>query len=381
MLIGKAVLALAVTAAGLQQQAGVAGKLAAVELGNSVAVSENGYQQVAAQKSDEEMKAFIHRVLAAEARYVSDVAELNGLVPFYSGTQNSQNLESLKEELRKAPWVAEGEGRTAPLNDFGYQKVASLKSNAHMMAFARRILNFHNKKCSDEGAFSGIVPYFSGAVSVQNFGQLSQELLSAPWVVTPGKDVVAGTLSVALSEKTKEDPEAEEEPVETTLATTTTAATTTVVTTTLATTTLATTTLATTTLATTTVLTTLVTTTLPTTTLAEEEEEVEEALFEESAVTSPISKHDHVGEDEDDDHSKVASKKATKANGAENGKVNGTKGDAKDFKADATKEMKANATKDAKANATTVSGSKKKSVDNSDDAEKGDHSLFGWLMR
>lgn len=400
-LIAKVLFAVAATASGLQQNVGTAEKLAAIELGNSAPLSEKGYQQIAAQRSDDEMKAFVHRVLAKEARYVKDVAELSGFVGFYSGTQGVQDLESLKKELRASPWVAEGEGRTAPLTDFGYQKVAKLKSNAHMMAFARRILNLNNKVCSDEGALIGLVPYYSGEVTVQSFDQLTRELLSAPWAVVPG--------AVALSEKTKEDPEAVEEPVETTIAPETTVATTTVVTTTLATTTLATTTLATTTLATTTlatttVLTTLITTTLPTTTLPEEEEEeVEEALLEDVTF---ISKHSHDETDQGDDdqekkdvtkepnadndgadkhsksdaatakkpdhakaeadHSKTSKEdKKGKSNAAKEGKTNATKGSATAVNESVTKHADANATKKSK----------------SKDAEKSGHSWFGWLTR
>jgi len=203
-LIAKVFFAVAATVSGLQQHVGTEAKLAAIELGNSVPLSEKGYQLVAAQKSDEEMKAFVHRVLAKEARYVKDVAELSGLVGFYSGTQGVQDLQSLKKELRASPWVAEGEGRTAPLTDFGYQKVAKLKSNAHMMAFARRILNLNNKVCSDEGALIGLVPYYSGQVTVQSFDLLTRELLSAPWIVAPGVESLASMPSVVPSEKTED---------------------------------------------------------------------------------------------------------------------------------------------------------------------------------
>jgi len=401
-IIAKALLTLAATVSGLQQNAGKE-QLATIELGNSVPISETGYQQVAAQKSDEEMKAFIHRVVAKEARYVKDVSELSGLVGFYSGTQGVQDLESLKKELRASSWVAEGEGRTAPLTDFGYQKVAALKSNAHMMAFARRILSLNSKVCSDEGALTGLIPYYSGEVAVQSFDQLTHELLSAPWAVAPG--------AIALAEK-KEDPEPE--PVETTLA-----ATTTVVTTTVATTTLATTTLATTTLATTTVLTTLVTTTLP----EEEEEEVEEALLEDLAV---VSKHNHDVEegvddldneettkekkaDQDEEHdgdadsSKEDEPKAKKTEKAKAHEDDENKKDVakaektssntgaeanekKDHKSNATKESKTNATKDATKHAANAkkdvkSKATKESSEKSKDSKKGKNSWFGWLTR
>merc|ERR1719329_1379665 len=97
-----------------------------------------------------------------------------------------QDLAALKKELRQAWWTRAGEGRTAPLNEKGYQRVASMKSNAHMRAFMRRILNAANKKVADEGAFDALAPYYDGEISVQNFEQLQSELLAADWVQDHG---------------------------------------------------------------------------------------------------------------------------------------------------------------------------------------------------
>lgn len=54
--------------------------------GNSAPLSDDGFLAVAKLKSDEDMKAFIHRLLSSEARYVADKGKLNGFVGFYSGT-------------------------------------------------------------------------------------------------------------------------------------------------------------------------------------------------------------------------------------------------------------------------------------------------------
>merc|ERR1719162_1055173 len=172
-------------------------------VGSAVPLTEKGYQLVADVKNDNEMKDFVFRVLEKEARYARDAAELSGLVPFYSGTQNVQSLESLKTELRDAPWVADGEGRSAALNEEGYQKVAKRKSKPHMMAYARRILDDSFKKSSDEGALIGLMPYFDGEISVQSFGQLRSELLSAPWAVSRDSDqiLVDSAPRVSLSEE------------------------------------------------------------------------------------------------------------------------------------------------------------------------------------
>merc|ERR1719183_464026 len=62
-------------------------------------------------KSDKEMKSFVYRILMSEARYATDEGRLNGLVPFYSGTQGHlthkgaakcDSGETISERLRSA---------------------------------------------------------------------------------------------------------------------------------------------------------------------------------------------------------------------------------------------------------------------------------------
>jgi len=150
-------------------------------LGSTAPLTEEGYQQVAALVSNHEMKAFAHRVLNSEARYVGNAGELTGAIHFYSGRRDVQDLATLKEELRKAWWTKAGEGRTAPLSEQGYQAVVKTKSSANMRAFMRRILNAGKKAASDETAFDAVAPLYDGEVSVQSFDRLQHELLSAAW--------------------------------------------------------------------------------------------------------------------------------------------------------------------------------------------------------
>lgn len=153
--------------------------------GSAAPITEHGYQLVASLKSDDEMKAFIHRVLEKEARYVVDKSELNGIVPYYSGTQAVQDLDTMKKELRKAAWVAVGEGRTAALSEVGYQQIAHSNhemKRPHMLAFARRILNAAGKVVTDEGALSGLMMWHDGEIAVQTYDRLRDELLRAEWV-------------------------------------------------------------------------------------------------------------------------------------------------------------------------------------------------------
>merc|ERR1719238_2674289 len=145
--------------------------------GSTAPLTEEGYQQVAAMKSNKEMKAFAYRVLKTEARYVTDAGELTGTIHYYSGRMDVQDLATLKAELRQAWWTKAGEGRKAPLNEIGYQSVAKMKNAANMRAFMRRVLKASGRVVSDEAAFSAVAPYYDGEVSVQNFEQLQRELL------------------------------------------------------------------------------------------------------------------------------------------------------------------------------------------------------------
>merc|ERR1711957_870319 len=167
------------------QKAGDAG------LGNTAPLTEEGYQQVADMKNNQEMKKFAHRILNSEARYVTNAAELTGAIHFYSGMMDVQDLATLKAELRKAWWTKAGEGRTAPITEQGYQSVDKMKSEANMRAFMRRILKAEKKTVSDEEAFFALAYHYDGEVSVQTFGQLQNEVLSAPWVVARSDEQVA----------------------------------------------------------------------------------------------------------------------------------------------------------------------------------------------
>lgn len=240
-------------------------------VGSAAPLSEDGFQRVAKVQNDLAMKAFINRVLLSEARYVTDHAQFNGFVPFYSGTKahaahkgahkcdggesvseelclqaaqqilpvdetqgrtnlqvglyarvpagcsvqsggdwaahynknpngmndggysmvcadaDARDLVTLKAELRKADWVAAGLGRTAQLNEEGFQKVVQLKSTGNTRAYLRRLLEADHNKVTDDKALDGVVRVYSGEMAAQrSFAELGQELKSAPWVVPLG---------------------------------------------------------------------------------------------------------------------------------------------------------------------------------------------------
>jgi hypothetical protein len=154
-----------------------------LSLGSTAKLSEEGYQRVVALRSNDEMKAFIRRVLSSEAREVKDESGLSGIVPFYSGVEGKRDLLSLKQELRTAIWVGGGEGRTAPLSEEGYQRVAALKNMGQMKAFMRRIIAADGNAVTDEAGLSGVAPFYSGQVAMQSFEALQKDTRAATWVM------------------------------------------------------------------------------------------------------------------------------------------------------------------------------------------------------
>jgi len=70
-----------------------------------VQLSEAGYQEIVALHSDNAMTAFVKGLLAKEGKTITDLGELNGVVPWFSGTRASQSLEELKTELASKSWI------------------------------------------------------------------------------------------------------------------------------------------------------------------------------------------------------------------------------------------------------------------------------------
>jgi len=69
--------------------------------GATVALTEQGYQRVARTRSDEEMEKFMRRVIGSMSLKVASDAGLSGVVPWYSGTQRTQDFARMQEEIVK----------------------------------------------------------------------------------------------------------------------------------------------------------------------------------------------------------------------------------------------------------------------------------------
>lgn len=75
--------------------------------GSSSPLDETGYKMVAALRSDEEMKIYIQRMLAADSRQMvaGSEAHLAAFVPDFSGTRGVQTYAALWKGLLDARWV------------------------------------------------------------------------------------------------------------------------------------------------------------------------------------------------------------------------------------------------------------------------------------
>jgi len=145
-------------------------------------LTEVGYQRLAMQRDNEQMKVFVKRILASEGRSVKDEGLLSGFVPYFSGVVGSRDLNSLRAELRQPRnlvWIDAGIGRKALLNENGFNQVAQAKDGSQMKAFIRRLINPNGRMPISEGALSGMVPFFSGEKSSQPYSELLKSIADA----------------------------------------------------------------------------------------------------------------------------------------------------------------------------------------------------------
>lgn len=75
-------------------------------VGRSADLSEEGYQKVAAQKSDVQMKAFIRRAIVVNHMRINEEGGLSGFVPYYSGRfVEPKTYEAMLKDLETATWA------------------------------------------------------------------------------------------------------------------------------------------------------------------------------------------------------------------------------------------------------------------------------------
>jgi len=84
--------------------------------GKNAPLDDDGYDVVAAMEADTEMEVFVRRLIKAMNLRIIDMGGLHGVVPYYSGTHETQSFANLLRDLKRGlkshehgkygPWLA-----------------------------------------------------------------------------------------------------------------------------------------------------------------------------------------------------------------------------------------------------------------------------------
>jgi hypothetical protein len=200
-------------------------KTSNIASGATARLSEAGYAQIARLRNDGQMKTFIRRVIKDMGLLALEDGPVNGLVPYYSGSKQTQSYQKLTRELQKistgpcswlAPLAGGGEefkklkqaraddmGCTVELGESGYARLAGRKSDTDMATFINRVISDMGLRALSENPIHGIAPYYSGANAVQNLGSLKRELQKikdgpCSWLVPMSLKIQEGIGKTAL---------------------------------------------------------------------------------------------------------------------------------------------------------------------------------------
>jgi len=83
-----------------------------------------------------------------------------------------------KKPISLASGKSDGQlAQTATLNDAGYKSIAKLRSYSVMEAYMKRVIKKLGFTIVQDGGLEGIIPFYSGQKTTQNFGAMTRELL------------------------------------------------------------------------------------------------------------------------------------------------------------------------------------------------------------
>lgn len=69
--------------------------------GKNAPLDDDGYEVVAAMEADREMEMFVRRLIRAMNLRIIDMGGLHGVVPYYSGTHETQSFPNLLRDLKR----------------------------------------------------------------------------------------------------------------------------------------------------------------------------------------------------------------------------------------------------------------------------------------
>jgi hypothetical protein len=171
------------------------------KLATTAPLDELGYKKVAKLDSHAGMEAYIRRVVQNTGCRVADEAQLQGIIPYYSGERAVQSYAALEAEVYRActgtgTWLsslypssalstqdaqssASTLGSNAPLTEEGFQEVVRIKDELQILKYARRVVSMLHGWVVDESGLKGLLPFFSGEKSTQTLGALILEIETA----------------------------------------------------------------------------------------------------------------------------------------------------------------------------------------------------------
>jgi hypothetical protein len=158
--------------------------------GDNANLDEEGYKAVALLRNPEEMAIFVKRVAKSIGLLVSNEEALNRMLPKYDGEEEIRNFASLESDLLhpkpdEEKWLipdpdtaGSAKGKTAMLTQAGYFSVAKLRNQEEMKDFARRVIDKQCLNIINEGAFDGLVEWYSGVKDLQDLEALENEIVA-----------------------------------------------------------------------------------------------------------------------------------------------------------------------------------------------------------
>jgi len=170
-------------------------------VGASVAMTSDGYLEVAGSKDDLQMLAFTTRIVDKYHGVISDRGGLAGWIPFHSGTNDAEpsTFQSYMNDLSMAAWLQGFQDCSKqPLDDKGYEAVADMINDDQMRGYIRRVIDAYGGEIRDvEGDphLFEMAPQYSGTQKTQKYEKLIKELQHSDWVKGMGNN--------KLEEKTK----------------------------------------------------------------------------------------------------------------------------------------------------------------------------------
>jgi len=184
----------------------------AIATGQTATMDYKGYAALVALKNDTQMERFVRRKAAKMDMTVKSDQALRGFVPFFSGTKGNRPFGALEVEMRRISHKANGwlaaRGSTAPLNNDGYQTVASLGSSLEMIEFVHRVAGDMKLDVVKEEGLKGMVPYYSGERTKSNYTALQSEMTRVAekpdgtgWVVKRKEVAAPASPAAPASEK------------------------------------------------------------------------------------------------------------------------------------------------------------------------------------